>query len=350
MALIEISGYYFLGIIAALLIAGSAILAYEYGKSKAQRSTRDETSPVPSDSKGEPTIDAVSTESREAILAITDKILKLIPQGIEISARENAEIERLLNQLTWHLGMWKSYGSQDTAKRVQAALRLIAQLTAMGSPDKWSEIRYLIVSVFQSINGMALVLDENLTPLLLRRFHEQIEAKSKALGKERERHAKVSEIINQMIMANNLFQERRKAELFRLDKAGIVERLHSPCASADDFAGDVASLASLFEVPLDPLRVLVPKAQTEWKSITLVEKMLESEKVRFDSDMIKTWQNIVNLRNAIPLHPRDQPIQALEFFGASFPVDYEQLWSNVLDRFLESLKKFVELLAGLSKK
>jgi len=66
--------------------------------------------------------------------------------------------------------------------------------------------------------------------------------------------------------------------------------------------------------------------------------------------MIKTWQNIVNLRNAIPLHPRDQPIQALEFFGASFPVDYEQLWSNVLDRFLESLKKFVELLAGLSKK
>jgi len=75
------------------------------------------------------------------------------------------------------LGMWKSYGTKDTAKRVISALNLIAQLTAMGSPDHWSEIRYLIVDAFQSINGMALILDKKqLNPLLLRELYGQIEA------------------------------------------------------------------------------------------------------------------------------------------------------------------------------
>jgi len=140
-------------------------------------STEDKMSLVPSESKGGPTIESLSTKSREAILAITDRILELIPPGVEISAKENSEIERLLNQLTWHLGMWKSYGTPDTVERVQAALELIDMLTAMGGPDHWNRARSLIVDVFQKINGMALIIDRNqLNPLLLRELYGQIEA------------------------------------------------------------------------------------------------------------------------------------------------------------------------------
>lgn len=168
-------------------------------------------------------------------------------------------------------------------------------------------------------------------------------------AKEKKRRARASDIVSSMAQANQLFQDRRKAQLFRLDKADILERLHNPCRSADDFAGKIASLASLFEVPLGPLHSLVRDAQEDWKAIKLVEEVLKSEGVKFDSDMIKTWRNIIALRNAAPLHAHDAQIPSLEFFGASFPVDYQRLWDSILDKFLYSLTKFIEVLVELRK-
>lgn len=168
-------------------------------------------------------------------------------------------------------------------------------------------------------------------------------------AKEKKRRARASDIVSGMVQANQLFEDRRKAQLFRLDKADILERLHNPCRSADDFAGKIASLASLFEVPLGPLRSLVRDAQRDWKAIKLVEEMLKSEGVGFDSDMIKTWRNIIALRNAAPLHAHDAPIPSLEFFGVSFPLDYQRLWDSILDKFLYSLRKFIEVLVELRK-
>lgn len=81
----------------------------------------------------------------------------------------------------------------------------------------------------------------------------------------------------------------------------------------------------------------------------VVEKILEGEKIPFDPDMIEIWQNIIALRNAVPIHACGQSISVLEFFGATFPIDYQQLWENILDKFLYSFNKF-EVLASLSNK
>ena len=189
-------------------------------------------------------------------------------------------------------------------------------------------------------------------PLVWKFINKKVQQGETAIlsyAKEKKRRARASDTVSNMAQANQLFQDRRKAKLFRLDKADILERLHNPCRSADDFAGKIGSLASLFEVPLGPLRSLVRDAQKDWKAIRLVEEMLKSENVGFDSDMIKTWQNIIALRNAAPLHARDTQIPPLEFFGFSFPLDYQRLWDSILDKFLYSLRKFIEVLVELRK-
>jgi len=235
-----------------------------------------------------------------------------------------------------------SYAVSTTSSNATSgnySMWLYKELKGKGYPDKEMTVLRESVEDFKRHQPFAWkIIDDTV---------RQGELATLAYARERQRHSRASEIVNQMTLANDLFQDRRKAKLFRLDMAGILEKLHNPCVDADDFAAKIASLASLFEVPLDPLRLLVPNSQSEWKAIKLVEEILESEKIRFDPDMIKTRQNIIDLRNAMPLHARDRPIPALEFFGATFPIGYEQLWDNVLDKFLYSLKKFVEVLASL---
>jgi len=168
-----------------------------------------------------------------------------------------------------------------------------------------------------------------------------------ARNKEMDRSRIVKDIITHMTYANYLFWNKRKAKLF-VDKGEIYKELLGPCPNAVDFATKIQSLASLFEVDLKPLRQLFPEYDEDWKSITLIQKILENEKTQFDPCMIDIWENIIKLRNAPPAHARDQPIEAYNFFGKSFPVrDYQQLWDHILDRFLTSLVKFLEVLDRL---
>lgn len=135
-----------------------------------------------SGSNVEPTVEALVTKSREAILAITDRLLKVVPPDRATSPEENGEIERLLNRLTWHLGLWKSYGTNDTAKRTHAAQNQIARLTLRGYRDGWTNTREQMVHVLQSVGGMALLIDRGrLNPLLIRELYAQVDADLKAV-------------------------------------------------------------------------------------------------------------------------------------------------------------------------
>jgi hypothetical protein len=131
-------------------------------------------------------IDAVCAKGREAILVITDRILELVPPRTTPNVEETAQIERLLNRLTWYLGFWKSYGTNDTAERIQAALDLISPITisvtdAVGDPKWWKSIRFELIHYFQTINGMALLVDRGrMNPLLVREIYAQVEADLKA--------------------------------------------------------------------------------------------------------------------------------------------------------------------------
>lgn len=71
-----------------------------------------------------------------------------------------------------------------------------------------------------------------------------------------------------------------------------------------------------------------------------------------DPDMLATWRNIVELRNAtFPFHPTDQRfLELVAFFGQNYPPDLAKLWMDVLNRFLVSITKLRDLLSKLVAK
>jgi hypothetical protein len=85
-------------------------------------------------------------------------------------------------------------------------------------------------------------------------------------------------------------------------------------------------------------------------SVRLVEKWLQDERLSYDADMIETWKNIVVIRNAEPLHANTKAVkflQALEFFGLQFPIDYSKLWDTILEKFVASMEAWQRILENL---
>jgi len=232
----------------------------------------------------------------------------------------------------------------DNAAAISGSIDLFKELERSGyNVDPYAPFLDLFEKAWEQQRNLEGTLQEML------KQREEIQVRN--LTKDIERQERATDIIKKMTHANYLFQDRRRAELFKLDKPEILERLRKASIGEDDFVGKIASLASLFEVDVNPLRRLVPKYDPSWKSITLVEEMLKSEKVQFDPDIVNIWRKIIELRNSTPIHPDKPPISTLEFFGVTYPaVDYPILWENVLDKFQYSLNKFVKILFDLPKK
>jgi hypothetical protein len=108
-------------------------------------------------------------------------------------------------------------------------------------------------------------------------------------------------------------------------------------------------LVALFEVSLDPLRALVQEPGDR-RSIKLVEKWLQDSGISYDPDALRTWENIVVLRNFSPLHSNTRAAEltsALTFFGGSLPINHSRLWDGVLDKFVLSLGEWQNILVQL---
>ena len=72
---------------------------------------------------------------------------------------------------------------------------------------------------------------------------------------------------------------------------------------------------------------------------------------KYDQNMIETWENIVTLRNAEPIHANISSekaswvLNALNFFETRYPVrDYSKLWNNILNKFITSLESWQKIL------
>lgn len=132
-------------------------------------------------------MEALLSKSREALLAITDRLLELIPLRTAPKSENIILIQRLTNRLSWHLGIWKSWGTSDTAERVQAGLNLVSWITPMSDSERWDAERWMVrrdlmVRIFQNLNSMALIPDKKrLNPLMIREIHGQIETDLKAI-------------------------------------------------------------------------------------------------------------------------------------------------------------------------
>jgi len=142
----------------------------------------------------------------------------------------------------------------------------------------------------------------------------------------------------------------KKVFVFREDMPDFFRRLPTACKGHDDFLVKIQSLASIFEVDIKALRALLPSADPSWKSIKLIEKWLDGRSASDSTQVIDVWKNIAKLRNIPPTHAsiNDEVVHAIEFFDERIPVNFSKLWDSVLDRFLESLYKFQEILDTLT--
>jgi hypothetical protein len=166
---------------------------------------------------------------------------------------------------------------------------------------------------------------------------------------EIERHTRASEITTLIGNTNAAFQGKRRATLFREDDQRVIDDLHLPCKNEADFIVKIARVAALFEVDLAPLQKLVHDPK-DLRSVRLVEKWLQQEGITYDTDMIQTWINIVDLRNMRPLHPggdAERLEEIADFFGSTLPPDYEELWNGILNLFLKSLEEWNRILRDL---
>ena len=84
---------------------------------------------------------------------------------------------------------------------------------------------------------------------------------------ELERRERATAILSILGIDNLIFDSKMQARLFREDILRATTELYNPCERENDFTAKLASLASLFDVPLPPLRRLVPQANPQWRHI-----------------------------------------------------------------------------------
>lgn len=172
------------------------------------------------------------------------------------------------------------------------------------------------------------------------RLRERIEAVKPTIA---------GQIVDEIRTINILFNNITNIQNLFSEDIQVVSQLHIRCRSREDYWMKIGSLALLFEREVKSLRKLVKNPASSWKSIKLIEVWLQQSDVPYDLEMIQIWKNIKELRNAtFPYHSGDARIlNTLQFFDQGFPPDYKKLWDSILERFLESLRKFRANLLGM---
>lgn len=152
---------------------------------------------------------------------------------------------------------------------------------------------------------------------------------------------KASEIANAIKRCNILFRRLTNVDFLREDILAI-SGLHLPCENEKDLSVKLGSLASLFELDLDPIRSKLKKFDKNWKLVKLIEQWFLENNLPYDKDMFQTWRNLIDLRNAsFPFHPTNaRVVDPLQFFGHGFPINHPKLCDSILEKFIESLNKF----------
>lgn len=158
-----------------------------------------------------------------------------------------------------------------------------------------------------------------------------------------------SQIVSLVNKSNLLFEEITSVKQLFRESMLVADELHTTCRAERDFSHKVGVLCQLFEVKLEPLRKLLRNADPSWRSIKLLEEWLNNSGVSYDSEIIQTWRNIVELRNASPpFHRPDRRVLRLcEFFGQGYPPNYVELWSSVINKLKDSFEKLLEALRTL---
>lgn len=138
---------------------------------------------------------------------------------------------------------------------------------------------------------------------------------------------------------NLIFSNKFKIKMFNENEMAILS-IRKPCSNEDDFNNRIQELTTLIdEINIEELKKIIDGCSNG--SINILETFLEAKMPSYDKNIIINFRNIVTLRSKkFPIH-RDDPkfIDALSYFGFTFPPDWEDLWEVVLKKYRDSLEK-----------
>jgi hypothetical protein len=223
----------------------------------------------------------------------------------------------------------------------------IETLRAMGVEEK------VLLNLTENVEIMKAEADKQRNEFqqtLRNKAWTSIEEFAKRSEQKSTRELLASKVLEEAESCNLLSRRVISGDFFNLNSA-IVNTIHKECPDADGFHIKIGALAQMFEIDLTGLRSKVTNAETNWKSVRLLEEWVNEKPLQHDPDMFKVWKAIIDFRNAsFPYHETgDRVVELTTLFGHKYPPDYSELWIDVLKRFLRSIGSFCDLLSRALK-
>ena len=153
----------------------------------------------------------------------------------------------------------------------------------------------------------------------------------------------VANIIDRIGDANRLYQKifNTKHSFFNATTNVIAELIRP--VTKENFPNKIGTLSLLFETNTTPIKDALQNCNNKWGSVTLIKEWCIQENLRYSNSMIKTWREIIALRNSmVPFHnPSKKMFEHLKYFNIISLENYEKNWQKIQKKFQESLQEFV---------
>jgi hypothetical protein len=161
---------------------------------------------------------------------------------------------------------------------------------------------------------------------------------------------RIAEIADQILQerrgVNLKFTDRFGFPLFRQDELATAD-IRKPCSDEDDFNNRILTISSLIDgIETESLKKGLSRLEQGTGSVALIDGYLREHSVEVDASAFTNLRQIKRLRSTkYPVHSdRPEFLDSLGFFGFSYPPDWQELWSKVLMKYLNSLQALAKSL------
>jgi len=165
------------------------------------------------------------------------------------------------------------------------------------------------------------------------------------------RYKRAAQITNNIKNINDASLLLLNAPFFN-EKMRMVLDILNPCDDEEQFQSKIITLATLFEVERDTLRIAGDK-HFKGQSFRLIERWLQYNDIPYDPEILTTWVNIRDLRNEMAHYKRNTKkfFKILSYFEQPIQVDinWSNTWDVILEKFNVSLENFKDVLDSLPK-
>lgn len=154
-------------------------------------------------------------------------------------------------------------------------------------------------------------------------------------------------IIEMRDIVNAVFYEKHKSKLLLLNEERNLLDFFKPAFTEEEFSHRLASLGEVSRnLNIQILRKITGVADTEIKSIQLLEKLLEDLNYT-GKEITDTLKYLGRVRQGYPIHTDiSGVIKGLQYFNIKYPIEnYENAWKTLLESYLNCLKTLYTIFA-----